>query len=250
MNKLVTSCFLLLSCSVGLHSGEYICSQPVLNMHVEPKSLSEVVSQVIWADSVQVVDQSGTGWAKVVMPDSTEGWVPFDALTEFEDSTYPKPNKMAKITSAFAHIYLVRDVRAYPPLLSLPYGALVEVVNSLDVQADRFAQVRLVNGEVAYMLRSDIVINPGLLAVDEMLDLARHFVGTPYTWGGNSAYGFDAAGFTQMLYKQMGYLLPRDSEAQSEMAGMWQVSVIELSPGDFLFFSQRDDGLIDHVGCT
>lgn len=247
MYKLLTVSFLCLAFT-GLSAEQYVCSQPLLSMHKEPKELSEVVSQIIWSDSVRIIENGDKGWAKVATQDSHEGWVPYKSLTLFEDSTYPKPNKVAMVTSRAAHVYLVRDVKMYPPLLTLPYGAKLEVVSGFDVQAEKWAQVRLVNGEVAYIQRSDMVINPKPLSLDETLELAKSFIGIPYTWGGNSVYGFDSSGLAQMLYQQMDVQLPREASLQAEMPLMHKVSLAELEAGDFLFFSLADDGQIDHVG--
>lgn len=247
MYKLLTMSLMCVTCG-WLSAEQYVCSQPVLSMHKEPKELSEVVSQLVWSDSVQIIENADKGWAKVATQDSRQGWVPFKSLVVFEDSAYPKPGKVAMVTSRLAHVYLVRDVKMYPPLLTLPYGAKVEVFSGFDVQAEKWAQVRLINGEVAYMQRSDVVFNPKPLSLDETLDLAKSFVGIPYTWGGNSVYGFDGPGFVQMVYQQMDYQLPREASMQAEAPCMQKVSVDELEQGDLMFFSLTDDGQIDHVG--
>lgn len=246
MYKLLVSCLLCLV-SGGLYAEQYVCSQPVLSIHKEPREFSEVVAQIVWSDSVQILEQGDYDWAKVVTASLQEGWVPYSALVLFEDTTYPKPNKVAMVTSRMAYIYLARDVKI-PPLFSLPYGAKLELVQGLDVQADRWAQVKLINGEVAFVQRSDIVVQPKPLAIKEALELGLSFKGVPYSWGGNTVYGFDAAGLVQMLYQQMGVTLPRDIADLADLPQMRQKKLSELEPGDFLFFSLADDGQIDHVG--
>jgi gamma-D-glutamyl-L-lysine dipeptidyl-peptidase len=246
MYTLLVSCLLCLVSS-GLYAEQYVCSQPVLSLHKEPREFSEVVAQLVWSDSVQILEQGDYDWAKVVTSNLQEGWVPFSALVLFKDSQYPKPNKVAMVCSRMAYIYIARDLKI-PPLFSLPYGAKLELVQALDVQADRWAQVRLINGEVAFVQRSDIVIQPKPLSVNEVLTLAESLIGVPYSWGGNTVYGFDAAGLVQMLYQQMGISLPRDIADQADMPQMRSKSVSELERGDFLFFSLADDGQIDHVG--
>ncbi len=250
MKKLLISCVWLLSTLGLIHADdfEYICSQPVLSIHQEPQELSEVVSQLIWSDSVQIIERQSDGWVRVITKDDVEGWVHSGGLVEFEDATYPRLNHVASVTSPFAHVYLVRDVTTYPPILTLPYGAKVEVANALDVQADRYCKVRLVAGEVAYMLRSTLTINPQPLSVEEMVTLARQFVGVPYTWGGSSAYGFDAPGLVSFLYRQMGITLPRDVYQISMTKTLTNITLDKARPGDLLFFSQRDDGQVDHIG--
>ncbi|MCH9717001.1 MAG: C40 family peptidase, partial [Gammaproteobacteria bacterium] len=58
---------------------------------------------------------------------------------------------------------------------------------------------------------------------DEMIFLSQKFLGCPYTWGGRSSFGFDCSGFVQMLYKEMGICLPRDSGPQAEDARLCEI---------------------------
>lgn len=246
MNKLVTTCLLCLGITC-LDAAAYICTQPVLNMHREAKELSEVVSQVLWAESVEAVDENDHGWVKVSSADGQEGWVRVDGLALQDGAVYPNPAKTALVTSRIAHVYLVRDVKMYPPILSLPYGAKLEVLRGFDVQAERWAEVQLINGEVAYVQRSDITINPQPLAIKDALEFGKSLVNTPYTWGGRSIYGCDSAGLAQLIYRQMGITLARTPSEQANMREMKRISVDELIPGDLLFFSLTDDGQIDHT---
>ncbi len=232
----------------SLNAEEFICSQPVVSLHKEPRVLSEVVSQLIWSNQVEVIESHKNGWVRVLRDDGTTGWLLPSTLTTLEGGIYPDPDRAATVTSRTAHVYLVRDVRTYPPLLSLPFGSKVETLHSLDVQAERWVEVRLINGEVGYMLRSDLTRIDRPLAVDEILEVAKSFVGTPFTWGGQSAYGYDAAGFVQMLYGLAGVNMPHDAALQAADSSTRDVPFKALVAGDLVFFSQRDDGVIDHVG--
>lgn len=252
MYKLLVSSILCLGAfgivGANLQAAEHVCCQPVVSMHKEPRELSEVVSQIIWADPVDVIEVNNNDWALVVSKDSQQGWVPVSTLVTYENGVYPQKNKVAMVTSRVAHVYLVRDVAMYPPLLSLPYGAQLEVLSGFDVQADRWAEVQLVNGEVAYVQRSDIVINPKPLSKTEMVSFAKSLIGTPYIWGGSSIYGFDSSGFVQMMYRQMGIELPRGAYEQAGLSRKNSLALKDLEPGDLLFFSLKDDGLVNHVG--
>ncbi len=252
MYKLLVSGILSLGlfgfASTALEAAEHVCCQPIVSMHKEPKELSEVVSQIIWSDSVEVIEVNDNDWALIASKDMQQGWVPVSTLVELEDGIYPQKNKVATVTSKVAHVYLVRDVAMYPPLLSLPYGAKLEVLNGFDLQGDRWIEVQLVNGEVAYIQRTDVAVNPKPLSKNEMVALATSLIGVPYTWGGSSVYGFDSSGFVQMMYRQMGVVLPRGAYDQAAIAPNKHVAVSDLEPGDLLFFSLKDDGLVDHVG--
>ncbi len=65
---------------------------------------------------------------------------------------------------------------------------------------------------------------------------ACQFIGNPYVSGGTSlTKGTDCSGFTQSVYKQFGYSLPRNSYSQRS-AGK-QVSYAEAQPGDIICYA-------------
>lgn len=75
---------------------------------------------------------------------------------------------------------------------------------------------------------------------------ALQFKGNPYRYGGTSlTNGTDCSGFTQSVYRNFGYSIPRDSRSQYSSAGRI-VSMSELQAGDLLFYS-NSSGRINHV---
>ena len=62
-----------------------------------------------------------------------------------------------------------------------------------------------------------------LAPVDAMnpdpVEVAALFLGTPYLWGGNSAFGIDCSGLVQMAMLACGIPCPGDSDQQSERLG-------------------------------
>lgn len=75
---------------------------------------------------------------------------------------------------------------------------------------------------------------------------ALQFKGNPYRYGGTSlTNGTDCSGFTQSVYRNFGYSIPRDSRSQYSGAGRI-VSMSELQAGDLLFYS-NSSGRINHV---
>ena len=74
----------------------------------------------------------------------------------------------------------------------------------------------------------------------EILDLARHYLGTKYVFGGASPRtGFDCSGFVQWLYGQVGIKLPRTTFEQVKVGT--PVGMKDLQPGDILFFNTEND---------
>ena len=69
----------------------------------------------------------------------------------------------------------------------------------------------------------------------EIATYALTFVGSPYSWGGNSpATGFDCSGFVQYIFSQYGYTTSRI--ANDVLADGKHVDPADLQPGDVLCF--------------
>jgi len=78
-----------------------------------------------------------------------------------------------------------------------------------------------------------------------IINFARQFEGNPYVYGGTSlTHGTDCSGFTQSVYGNFGYRLPRTANSQGYM-GM-RISESELLPGDIIMYI--NGGVGTHVG--
>ena len=74
----------------------------------------------------------------------------------------------------------------------------------------------------------------GSSASNDILDVARQYIGTPYVWGGSSPSGFDCSGFTQYVFAQLGIDIPRTTDAQRGAGQV--VSASEAQPGDLVWW--------------
>ena len=75
---------------------------------------------------------------------------------------------------------------------------------------------------------------------------AYNYIGCRYSYGSSGPSAFDCSGFTSYLYKQQGYSLPRTSNSQGSYGTY--VEKQNLTAGDLVFFSNRSDRKINHVG--
>ncbi|MHB0948602.1 MAG: C40 family peptidase [Gemmatimonadaceae bacterium] len=78
---------------------------------------------------------------------------------------------------------------------------------------------------------------------------ALHFFrGTSYQWGGVTPWGADCSGFTQAIYALHGVQLPRDAWQQAREGSDAGRDPLTLDAADLLFFSDRTDHHVTHVG--
>jgi cell wall-associated NlpC family hydrolase len=70
-----------------------------------------------------------------------------------------------------------------------------------------------------------------------------------YLWGGNTAWGTDCSGLTQLCHRLAGYTLPRDASLQFPAGRV--VNPESARPGDLLFFhGETNKDRITHVGIS
>lgn len=92
---------------------------------------------------------------------------------------------------------------------------------------------------------------------EKAIDVARQFIGTKYSWGGNSpSTGFDSAGLIQYAYNQIGIDLPRTPKELSKLGDKID-SLSDAQIGDLIYtnsgnqvemVSKIDNGQIYTIG--
>jgi gamma-D-glutamyl-L-lysine dipeptidyl-peptidase len=214
--------------------------QPVANMYAKPSEDASVVSQAIYGANVGIIEQQ-EGWARIQTADTYTGWVPVGQL--LPGKSYATAGRVGEVRSLFAHLYREDSVTKHAPLLTVPFEARLEVVSD----KDRWAEVKLPDGRMAWVQTGDIAFDPKPMSIPEMLDFSKRFLGLPYTWGGSSSYGYDCSGFMQMLERQRGILMPRDAQPQADWTGVEPVQRKDLQPGDLLYFGKSATH-ITHTG--
>ncbi|WP_186280064.1 C40 family peptidase [Fluviicola chungangensis] len=74
--------------------------------------------------------------------------------------------------------------------------------------------------------------------VEEIIQFAKKFLGTPYHYAGSTPSGFDCSGFIYYVMGNFGMRLSRSSPGIAEFGKTVKLS--ELQPGDLMFFKGRN----------
>jgi len=229
-------------------SPQAVVVAPVANMYSVPTTDADVVSQAICGVSVGLVEEKGE-WLKVRTPDGYRGWMSLASLRRYGpgDRPYASEGKSAQVASLLANVYREPSVTKHAPVIVIPFEARLEVVTPAEGEEGRWIQVRLPDGRSAWIQRGDIDPDPQPLSIPASIELAKRFLGLTYLWGGTSSFGFDCSGFTQMLMRRRGTVMPRDADVQAAWRGVEPVPRSKLRPGDLLFFGPSAQK-ITHTG--
>jgi SH3-like domain-containing protein len=223
-----------------------VVAKPVVNMYKSATDASDVVSQALYGTGVLTL-QSSQGWFKILTADGYTGWVEAADLKTLNGSAYAPKGDAVRVTAISANVYREPDVTAHAPLLQLPWESRLEPAPAPAKNTERWLEVRLVDGQMGWVQHGDISDDFLPISIGEMLRLAHRFIGSTYTWGGVSSYGFDCSGFTQMLERQRGFEMPRDADVQAAWSGVTAVERKDLEPGDLLYFGSSPSR-ITHTG--
>jgi len=208
-----------------------ICNLNSVAIRKEPSDKCEMVSQLLFGETLKIID-SEDQWFKIIMDfDFYEGWVLKHQIIEIESDTYDELNKNNSVVSNELVTFISNKNNN---LQTLTLGATLPFFKNHTFH---------LNGEV---FDFDGKTKSGKLSKSKLINTAHMFLNTSFLWGGRTPFGLDCSGFTQMVYKINGYSLLRDSHQQASQGEV--LSFIEESdPGDLAFFD-NEDGEIVHTG--
>ncbi|MFB9270142.1 NlpC/P60 family protein [Bradyrhizobium erythrophlei] len=203
-----------------------------------PSPDAEQMTQALKGERVTIYDRNGEGWAwGQLAGDGYVGWLPDSALVR------PKAAPTHKVTALSTLAFPGPSIKL-PPVEALPMSARIAVAR----EVASFA----VTHDGRYLPRQHLgaldMVAPDFVAV------AERFVGTPYLWGGKSAFGIDCSGLVQIALASAGTGCPRDSDMQQDGLGkeLTAAEAKHLQRGDLIFWKGhvaivRDASTIVHA---
>lgn len=189
----------------------------------EPRISTPLTSQLLGGEVVQLVDGRGD-WLCVRGADEYEGWTHVGYLTPFSGTEGTWRISLGCTTRDGQGVvrHWPLGARLAPALTVLDGDAL-----AVEARAARFP--RTAEG----ITRSASTL----------------FSGASYQWGGVTPWGVDCSGLVQRVFALHGVPLPRDAWQQAAATTMVHEDAAAMhAPGDLLFFSDRDDRRVTHVG--
>lgn len=205
-------------------SGQVVVTGAYAPMHAEPRLSSSQVSQALGGHTLTVLE-STDDWHQLRGDDGYTGWIHAGFLAPV--TSEPAPD--ARLTSLGCIVRNIGERRRV-----LPPGALL-------LPEDTLESGRAVTIDA---LRREYPADPAEAASTA----AAIFEGTPYLWGGVTPWGADCSGLVQTSFRLHGIVLPRDAWQQALIGEDAGTDPLALAAGDLLFFSDREDGRVTHVG--
>lgn len=211
----------------------HVCRVAVAPIRKEPSDRSEIVSQLLFGDRVEVLEKTDK-WCKIkTHHDKYEGWMDCKQLQKITDLQFTDEKAYQYLTPIQLDNTIVgsNGTKCYlTPGSTLPY------------YEDGFCYI----GDQKFEVISTPFIPEKANFKLNVEQTAKFFENTPYLWGGRTFFGIDCSGFVQMVYKLNGIQIKRDASQQAEQGEIVDfLTAAQL--GDLAFFD-NEEGRITHVG--
>lgn len=199
-------------------------SVPVAPLRRKPDHAAGVDSEALFGDSITVFEREH-GWAWVQC--DRDGYTGYVDETGIATATV-KPTHIVSVPRTFA--YPQAELKA-PHLMALSMGSKLAVTGQDEVRGTNYAAISTGGHLIARHLE------PLEERASDYVGVAETLVGTPYLWGGTSAFGLDCSGLVQLAMRMCGRTVLRDTDMQVGSIGEPIDPSGGLQRGDLVFWN-------------
>ncbi len=219
------------------------------NMRSTHRHGADMVTQGIMGMPVKIFDKRGS-WYRIQTPDSYMGWVDGSGVHSMKEKEFRAWTESPKVIFTDFTGFVYADQNRDGDVVS---DAVLGNMYQYRESDGNFYAVLLPDGRQGYVLKTqakpmDEWEQNIELTGENLVAMAKKFMGIPYLWGGTSFKAMDCSGFTKTLYFMHGIILQRDA-SQQVLYGIEVPTANnykELQKGDLLFFGGGER--ITHVG--
>ena len=182
-----------------------ICLLSIVPCRSEPDDRSEMVTQLLFGDLVEIKGRKNN-WIKVrCIDDKYIAWVDEKQIEVIDKTIF---NKLSKDKYAFSEDLIV-------PLVNTGDKSVQTVVMGSKIRGTVSKSNEFSLGHYSFKHEGHLRPLPKKLNRNQLIEDAFAYLNSPYLWGGKSPMGIDCSGFTQMVYAMNGISLPRDAHQKA-----------------------------------
>ena len=202
----------------------------VVPMRKEPSHRSEMVSQLLFGEYVEILKEEKHFVRVKCLYDDYKGWVQSNQLRDSDEVLTTDV-----YTGNWTEEVLINGFSVNIPMCSPVY-----IRKGNGIHFDKTG-IRYSSGDESYWNSKEKHFTKETLE-----SIYRKFLNTPYLWGGKSVFGIDCSGFAQQVFKMLGIKLLRDAYLQAGQGSLVE-GFGQTKLGDLAFF-HNENGRIIHVG--
>ena len=210
-----------------------VCPLNLVPLRAEASHKSEMVSQLLFADTFKILNYSNEWLFIETDYDQYTGWVVNNQVMPLNDANYTNI-----IQNVHHHsIEIVSTAKALYKESPVLMGSALPF----------YKQKQFSFFDDKYRFDGNTVnIDTIVPTEDSIKNVALKYLNAPYLWGGKTPLGVDCSGFTQMVFKLNGIKIPRDSSQQAQNGALID-NIRYAQTGDLAFFT-NEKNQITHVG--
>ena len=213
----------------------FIVKTAYANIYSEPKFSSQLVTQALFFETLEVISSHGD-WLEVCQWDGYTGYTHKFYLS---DDISNQENEFL-VTDRFIPLYDSSDYNNIA--MFAPFGSLI-----LTDSKDERCYMTVIDNKNYWFSDSPRDLSLDYFSRDNIIMHSKNLLGSPYLWGGKTPFGYDCSGFVQQVFKSINIFLKRDTSEQIKDDRMNSVDLESVNIGDIIFFDMDGKG-VDHVG--